>query len=442
MATDDERHGRTEQPPDLIAGDGLRHALETAESVNFKIDVASGRAAAFGALPRWFRPHDNGTHPVVQLFSTVHPDDGGRFSIVALGDMVAGDVREGTFRVVDGDGAVHRLRARIRLLRDDSGKPQTLFGVLTEVSSPHRTAQAGAQGGMRPARRWGEAHHDSRQAVLEAAMSEGLDEGQFHLEYQAVVDVWTGEATAAEALARWRHPDLGDIRPDEFIPVAEQSGLIVPLGAWVVGQACRDLAGWETAADFTVCVNVSARQLATAGIDQTMAGSLERAGVPSARLCLEITESVLMEDALTTAATLGRLRDLGIKIAIDDFGTGYSSLVYLRNFPAQILKIDRRFVAGIAGGLEDLAIVRATIELAHALGLVALAEGVETPEQLTILRTLGCDLAQGFLWSVPVPADDFAAMLRDDPTLRFELPRTQSVRSVLSLPGEKGPVLN
>jgi EAL domain-containing protein (putative c-di-GMP-specific phosphodiesterase class I) len=273
-------------------------------------------------------------------------------------------------------------------------------------------------------------------------MHEGLDEGQFHLEYQAVVDVWTGEATAAEALARWCHPELGDIRPDEFIPIAEQCGLIVPLGAWVVGRACRDLAGWETSPDFTVCVNVSARQLATPGFDHTVAASLERAEVPSERLCLEITESVLMEDALSTAATLGRLRELGIRIAIDDFGTGYSSLVYLRNFPAQILKIDRRFVAGIAGGLEDLAIVRATIELAHALGLVALAEGVETPEQLTILRTLGCDLAQGFLWSVPVPADDFATMLHDDPALRFELPRTQSVRSVLSLPGETGPVLN
>lgn len=434
MATDDERRHQPAQGSDPRGTDRLRHVLESAASINFKLDLKGRRIAAFGSMPPWLDGPSERRGALLDLFSSVHPDDEQRFSLDALSALPPGDVREGTFRVVLDDGSIPRIRARIRLLRDAEGVPQTLFGVLSDVTPVAQPSDHDDTIGSTPGRRRGERQHDERRAQLESAMRHGIRAGEFHVEYQAVVDVWTGEATAAEALARWRHPELGVVTPDEFIPVAEQSGLIVPLGSWVLRRACLDMAGWgDAASDLTLCVNVSGRQLAGAGIDAAVAATLDEARLDSSRLCVEITESVLVDDAQATAAALRRLRDLGVSIAIDDFGTGYSSLLYLREFPAQILKIDRRFVAGVAGGLEDLAIVRATIELAHALGLVALAEGVETAEQLTILRTLGCDLAQGFLWARPLPAEDFVAMLESRSAFRVDLPEVQSARSALSL---------
>jgi EAL domain-containing protein (putative c-di-GMP-specific phosphodiesterase class I) len=206
--------------------------------------------------------------------------------------------------------------------------------------------------------------------------------------------------------------------PDHFIPVAEDSGLIVPIGAWVLGEACRQGRRWrdELGADapFEVSVNLSARQLFHADLVDTVAWTLAEAGGPAGDLlvCLEVTESVVMEQPEASATVLRALKDLGVRVAMDDFGTGYSSLAYLRQFPFDLLKIDRAFVAGVTASAQDRAIVRTIVELARALGLTVVAEGVETPEQLAVLRELGCEMAQGYLFARPQPAEAVTAMLR------------------------------
>jgi len=206
-----------------------------------------------------------------------------------------------------------------------------------------------------------------------------------------------------EALLRWRHPAQGDVAPSDFIPVAEETGLIVPLGAWALHEACREAASWP--AHIRVAVNVSVVQLRRAGFEATVMAALAGAGLPAARLKLEVTESVLMQDADDALACLHRLRGFGVKIALDDFGTGYSSLSYLRRFPFDKLKIDRAFVRDIADP-DAAAIVRAVVGIGERLGMGVVAEGVETPEQLDIVRREGCTEVQGFLFSRPLQAAD------------------------------------
>jgi EAL domain-containing protein (putative c-di-GMP-specific phosphodiesterase class I) len=213
---------------------------------------------------------------------------------------------------------------------------------------------------------------------------------------------------------RWERDDLGLALPADFIRVAEETGLVVSLGEWVLAETCRHIsAGLFDAAgrDLTVSINVSARQLAQRDMLRVIHDAVTKACIEPSRLSLEITESVLMEDVESAVATLEELRSLGIKLWVDDFGTGYSSLAYLRRLPIHGLKIDRSFVAGLAKGAEDSAIAAGVVSLAHSLGLVALAEGVETTEQLEMLRDLGCDLAQGYYWSRPLPSTELAPWL-------------------------------
>jgi EAL domain-containing protein (putative c-di-GMP-specific phosphodiesterase class I) len=410
MATDDERDERQTLPPDVEDGERLRQALAAAASLNFKIDLSSGRAVAFGTLPRWL-PADDDVSALTQLLRSVHPDDAASYSLDALVTLPAGTVREGTFRVVLGNGTTRRLRCRIRVLRDDEGTAQTLFGVLTESPEPNGHAPPPQSGTEVPLRRRGEPQFDVRRTMLEEAMREGLRHDQFHLEYQPVVDIWTGEATAVEALARWHHPELGDVRPAEFIPVAETSGLIVPLGEWVLGQACRDLARFDDLPKLTMCVNVSGRQLTKPGIDEAISAGLGETGLDAERLCLEITESVLMEDPEASVATLERLKALGTRIVLDDFGTGYSSLAYVRRFPIDILKIDREFVADLIGEHADATIVEAVLSMARGLRVDVIAEGVETAQHDAALRGLGCRLAQGYHYARPTPPDELPPLL-------------------------------
>jgi EAL domain-containing protein (putative c-di-GMP-specific phosphodiesterase class I) len=215
----------------------------------------------------------------------------------------------------------------------------------------------------------------------------------------------TGAVVGVEALARWARPQ-GLVSPAEFIPVAEESGLIVPLGARVLDLACREAAVWNAVhphAPLTVAVNLSAHQLGT-DVTGLVGAALDEAGLDPAHLCLELTESALMDDADAVGATLLGLKELGVRVGVDDFGTGYSSLLYLRRFPIDVLKIDRSFVNGMNASEADAAIVAAVIGLAHALGLEAIAEGVETGAQETCLAALGCDLAQGYHWARPMDA--------------------------------------
>jgi diguanylate cyclase (GGDEF)-like protein/PAS domain S-box-containing protein len=242
---------------------------------------------------------------------------------------------------------------------------------------------------------------------VERDLHRALERGEFRLHYQPEVTVGTGRAVGFEALLRWEHPDRGLLGPDRFLEVAEDTGLIVPIGAWVLGEACRQAVEWGSgsAARSTVWVNVSARELAHPAFLDTVSAALERHGAGEGTIGVEMTESTLMEDAKETVATTSALRDLGIPLSIDDFGTGYSSLSYLKRFPVDTLKVDRSFVDGLGSDDDDRSIVAAVIGLADSLRLDVVAEGVETPEQLDVLQDLGCGFAQGYLIARPSPPD-------------------------------------
>ncbi|MCJ2019037.1 EAL domain-containing protein [Methylobacterium sp. E-065] len=234
-------------------------------------------------------------------------------------------------------------------------------------------------------------------------MKEAIRRGEFQLAYQPVVDAATGAVVSFEALMRWYHPTQGEIPPGTFIPLAEETGLIVPLGVWALQEACREAIHWP--AHIHVAVNVSAVQLRREGLEASVLSALASSGLPATRLKLEVTESVLMQDSDTVLACLHRLRTLGVLIALDDFGTGYSSLGYLRRFPFDKIKIDQAFVRDIADP-DAAAIVRAVVGIGERLGMGIVAEGIETVEQLDLVRREGCTLVQGFLFSPPLPSHE------------------------------------
>ena len=244
---------------------------------------------------------------------------------------------------------------------------------------------------------------------LEADLRGALAERQLEVHYQPLVDISGRRVTGFEALLRWRHPTRGMIAPNDFIPIAEANGLIVPIGEWVLRTACADAASWPD--EIAVAVNLSAIQFRTANLTQTVISALAQSGLAPQRLELEITESALLADTAATAATLHALRRFGVRIALDDFGTGYSSLSHLRGFPFDKIKIDRSFVKDLAERRDCTAIITAISTLARSLGIATTAEGVETAEQLDFLRAQGCTQAQGFLFSPARPRADLAALL-------------------------------
>jgi predicted signal transduction protein with EAL and GGDEF domain len=241
-----------------------------------------------------------------------------------------------------------------------------------------------------------------RRRDLEVDLRKALVDGEFELYYQPIVSVQDSEVRCCEALLRWHHPERGMIPPAEFVPVAEETGLMVPIGQWVLRQACVDAAVWPSG--IRVAVNVSAVQLKNETWSQIVVGALAGSGLSPRRLELEITESVLMQNNEATLRTLHQLRELGVRIAIDDFGTGYSSLSYLRSFPFDKIKIDRSFIDNLLNSADTLKIVLAIASLASSLNMITTAEGVETERQLEIIRVAGCTEMQGYLFSPPRPA--------------------------------------
>jgi len=243
---------------------------------------------------------------------------------------------------------------------------------------------------------------------MEADLRRAIDEGQLALHYQPQVDARSGQLLGLEALLRWHHPEQGLVAPGAFVPLAEETGLIVPIGAWVVGEACRQLAAWRAQGHgaLSLSVNVSARQLRDDGLLETTRQAIARHGVPAERLDFELTESMVMEDAERNLQRMHALRQLGIGLSIDDFGTGYSSLAYLNRLPIDKLKIDRSFVTGMLAHPTDRAITMAIIGLGHTLGIQVVAEGVESADQVALLRAAGCDVLQGYLLARPMPADE------------------------------------
>jgi len=248
---------------------------------------------------------------------------------------------------------------------------------------------------------------------LENSLRRGLEREEFVLHYQPQICAETGKLTGTEALVRWQHPELGMVPPLDFIPIAEATGLIVPLGEWILQTACVQNAAWQRAgfSPLRVAVNLSLRQFQQSNLVETISRILTDSKLEPQYLELELTESLLMDNAEATIETLRRLRNLGIKISIDDFGSGYSSLSYLKNLPIDALKIDRTFVTDITADSSNAAIVRTIITLAHNLHLKTIAEGVETEEQSTILANLGCDEMQGYFFSKPLSTDALESFL-------------------------------
>jgi diguanylate cyclase (GGDEF)-like protein len=245
--------------------------------------------------------------------------------------------------------------------------------------------------------------------LLEIDLRAALTRDEFEVHYQPIHDLNTDQITAFEGLIRWKHPLRGMISPMDFIPLAEETGLITQLGDWILRKACMDAAGWSR--EVRVAVNLSPVQFKNSNLVQSVISALAASGLAPERLELEITESVLLQDSEATLAALHKLRSFGVKISMDDFGTGYSSLSYLRSFPFDKIKIDRSFVQELATRDDSMAIVRAVTGLGKSLGISIVAEGVETNEQLGLLRTEGCTEVQGFLFSRPRPAQDVEAML-------------------------------
>jgi len=248
--------------------------------------------------------------------------------------------------------------------------------------------------------------------ALRTELDAALLAAEFTLLYQPIFDLTDLHIEGVEALIRWNHPTKGLISPDQFIPALEDSGQIVEVGRWVLDEACAQLARWRTAGhSLTMSVNASMRQLESDGFVDDVRIALDTHGLAPASLIIEITESVLMKDAQATVARLVGLKALGVLIAIDDFGTGYSSLAYLRQFPVDVLKIDRTFISEMSGSPDAAALVHTLVELGHTLGLVTLAEGIEQEIQIEGLRTEKCDHGQGFLFSRPVPASVIEQLL-------------------------------
>ena len=301
---------------------------------------------------------------------------------------------------IDGHQIVTDISIGISVAPMDGSEPDILL-------KNADMALYGAKADVRGTYRFFEQEMDTRMKArreLEMDLRKALQKNEFELYYQPLVTLKTNEISAFEALLRWHHPTRGLISPAEFIPIAEETGLIISIGEWVLRTACQETTNWPDRVK--VAVNLSPSQLNNRNLVKVVMEALDESGMPARKLQLEITESVLMQNTFSTLATLHELRKLGVQIAMDDFGTGYSSLSYLRSFPFDKIKIDRSFIQDLANGEEPLAIVHAVAGLAKCLNMISTAEGVETQQQMDMLQAIGCTEMQGYLFSQARPAKE------------------------------------
>jgi diguanylate cyclase (GGDEF)-like protein len=343
---------------------------------------------------------------------------GDEFAIASIGQPGADPVDVQARRVVEAMSRPFNVEGRevvvsasvgVTVFPTDDGSVEQLIGNASAAARAARRSGGNTY-------RFYSAELDARlqrRLALETDLRHALERGQLFLHYQPKVEAATGRVRGVEALARWHHPERGLIPPMEFIPIAEESGLIVPIGEWVLRTACTQLMAWIDAGlpAVPVSVNLSARQFARGDLVATVRRAMFDSGIDPSLLELEVTESLLMDDTVRAAQALEALRGDGVLISLDDFGTGYSSLAYLKNFPIDTIKVDQSFIRDVAHDAGSGAIATAIIGLAHSLGLDVVAEGVETAEQLAFLVEHECDTVQGFYFSRPVPADRVAKLL-------------------------------
>jgi diguanylate cyclase (GGDEF)-like protein/PAS domain S-box-containing protein len=344
---------------------------------------------------------------------------------VLLEDITAAEA------VRSAEGLLEGLATPI-VLRDRDLTPTASIGIAIAAGEDAETLLRNADTAMYAAKRQGKGRYALFEPAMHATIIERLDlaadlsraveKRQLHLCYEPQISLESGRICSLEALVRWRHPTRGEVSPGEFIPLAEETGMILAIGRWVLWEACRQVTAWQerwpAPAPLTIAVNLSARQLQHSGIVDEVRAALAAAGLAPQSLVLEITETAIMEQLDPAITILTELRRLGVRLALDDFGTGYSSLSYLQRLPVDILKIDRSFVAGVAKSTEDSALARGILTLGQTLGLETVAEGIETAEQLAALRELGCQLGQGYLFARPLePAAVDALLERHFPSL-------------------------
>src|SRR6185295_17610064 len=355
----------------------------------------------------------------VRQGDTVARISGDEFAVI-VGDLArADDAALVAQKIIDRLGEAFAIRGKelfvtasvgIATFPADGNNAEVLLGAAD--AAMYRAKQAG-----RNAFQFFTADINQRtraRAQMGLELRRALDRREFTLAYQPKIDLSSGRPCGAEALLRWDHPERGRVAPVEFIPVLEETGLIVPVGEWVLKRACEDLKAWQTkgAPAMPVAVNLSARQFRQHDLEDRIRAIVAAAGIDPSLIELEITESQLMHDPDHAIRVLSALGAAGVRIAIDDFGTGYSSLAYLTRFPLASLKIDRSFVADVMDDEADATIVRTIVDMAHTLGFTVIAEGVELDSQAAFLRALGCEQAQGFLFARPMPANEFTALLR------------------------------
>ncbi|MEC5404398.1 bifunctional diguanylate cyclase/phosphodiesterase [Paraburkholderia sp. MPAMCS5] len=353
---------------------------------------------------------------------------------MAKGDLLARVGGDEFVIVADDRGEAAALAEFAQRVLELFAKPFVIAGREYRVSASMGVALSGADArdaaalmrdagsAMRRAKQFGrgslrfftgaEQKAAQRRFRIEELLHHALAGGEFKLAYQAVVDAGSRETVAAEALLRWSSSELGDVAPSEFIPIAEEAGLMESIGDWVLEQACAQAADWRwsIAPDLGVSVNISPVQF-NERLVRHVAACLERTGLEATALQLEITEGMLMPDDAALHDTTAALAQLGVKLAVDDFGTGYASLSYLKRFPLHSLKVDRSFVSGLPRDTDSAAITQALVEMAHACGMRVTAEGVETEAQAAVLLDMGCDALQGYLFNRPVSAAEFAGVL-------------------------------
>jgi len=422
----------TGMPNRALFSDRLKHAIERrgrteAAAVYFldldrfkRINDSLGHGAGDDVLrevaariERTLRPDDTVARFGGDEFTVLCESVGGVLEAVGVADRLQREIS----RPLRAGGAELRLTASIGIALAEPGDSVDCARLVEDSDAAMYRAKE--RGGART-ELFDTAMRERavRAITIEQELQHGLERGELRLYYQPLVSLDSGEMVGAEALLRWDHPERGLLTPDEFLPVAEESGLIVQVGAWAVGEACRRLRDWDRRnggdSTFGLAVNLSARELTHPDVVSTVLNAVRRSALDPHRLTIEVTESTAMADRDSGFRALRELNAAGVRIAIDDFGTGYSSLDHLREMPADILKIDRSFVAGMTANSPDSALVAAAVAMGRALDLQVVAEGIETGEQVADLREYGCPLGQGYLFARPLPPDELDGLLEAD----------------------------